>query len=271
MATFADVYRVASGEVGYVEGGGLGGHSGNLTKYWDELDKPLSGQSWCAVFVSWVFKHAGAPLPRMDRPYGYMNCASAVAYARAHGLFDASGHYSPGDIVLFGPGGATHTGIVIADDGKTITTIEGNTVPDGASGSQSNGGGVYVRHRPHGDWVYGVLKASRFLSAVSPDVAKPAPSPRHNVAPVVSRGQTRPVKALFPAFPGVMHLGSRGESVRALQARLVARGWKVRVDGLFGPSTDGVVRAFQREKRLGVDGTVGPLTWRALWLEKVTK
>ena len=57
----------------------------------------------------------------------------------------------------------------------------------------------------------------------------------------------------------------------AVQARLRARGWKLSVDGSFGPATDKVVRAFQREKRLTPDGVVGPLTWRAMWLERVTK
>lgn len=73
-----------------------------------------------------------------------------------------------------------------------------------------------------------------------------------------------------PKFPGITRLGSRGAAVLAVQRRLRARGWTISVDGAFGPATDKVVRAFQREKRLTADGVVGPKTWAALWTAKVT-
>jgi peptidoglycan hydrolase-like protein with peptidoglycan-binding domain len=71
-------------------------------------------------------------------------------------------------------------------------------------------------------------------------------------------------------FPGTVKRGSRGAAVRAVQARLASRGWKIGVDGDFGPTTEKVVRAFQAEKHLGVDGIVGPRTWTALWTAPVT-
>jgi peptidoglycan hydrolase-like protein with peptidoglycan-binding domain len=36
------------------------------------------------------------------------------------------------------------------------------------------------------------------------------------------------------------------------------------VDGIFGPITDSWVRGFQTAVGTGVDGIVGPITWRAL-------
>lgn len=54
------------------------------------------------------------------------------------------------------------------------------------------------------------------------------------------------------------------------QGRMAERGWSITVDGLWGDQTEGVARAFQTEKRLDVDGLVGPQTWRAAWSAPVT-
>jgi len=61
-----------------------------------------------------------------------------------------------------------------------------------------------------------------------------------------------------------LKLGSIGEAVKLLQARLNAHGAKLKVDGLFGPKTHDVVRWFQGTKGLVIDGIVGPRTWKAL-------
>lgn len=58
--------------------------------------------------------------------------------------------------------------------------------------------------------------------------------------------------------------GDRGRSVRILQALLNAWGWKVRIDGTFGPQTERAVRQFQDKYANPVDGIVGELTWTAL-------
>jgi peptidoglycan hydrolase-like protein with peptidoglycan-binding domain len=58
--------------------------------------------------------------------------------------------------------------------------------------------------------------------------------------------------------------GDAQHPVQTLQYLLRARGHSVTVDGSFGPATDAAVRAFQQEKRLAVDGVVGPNTWSAL-------
>lgn len=68
-----------------------------------------------------------------------------------------------------------------------------------------------------------------------------------------------------PRFPGTMRRGAVSNSVKAFQAKLRDRGWKISVDGNFGPATEAIVKKFQAEKRLKVDGIVGPATWNAIF------
>ncbi len=65
-------------------------------------------------------------------------------------------------------------------------------------------------------------------------------------------------------FPGRLRIGARNEAVRELQRLLVARGYRVTVDGVFGRGTRRAVRRFQRAEGLTVDGIVGAATWAAL-------
>jgi peptidoglycan hydrolase-like protein with peptidoglycan-binding domain len=62
----------------------------------------------------------------------------------------------------------------------------------------------------------------------------------------------------------VLREGSHGESVTALQQRLVDLGYDLRVDGDFGPRTEAAVKAYQSATGLDDDGVVGPRTWMML-------
>ena len=61
-----------------------------------------------------------------------------------------------------------------------------------------------------------------------------------------------------------------GEDVRTLQSRYALHGFHLAIDGIFGPQTDGVTRAFQASKELAVDGIVGPQTWAAAFDQQVS-
>lgn len=80
----------------------------------------------------------------------------------------------------------------------------------------------------------------------------------------------------FPPFPGrnLKYVKGtrlmRGEDVKTWQARMRARGWRLAVDGVYGPESAGVATKFQREKGLKIDGIVGPQTWRASWVLPIT-
>lgn len=57
----------------------------------------------------------------------------------------------------------------------------------------------------------------------------------------------------------------RGDDVAALQSRLITMGFDIgRLDGIFGPRTEGGVREFQRSVGLSADGVAGPETFAAL-------
>ncbi|MUN41036.1 glycoside hydrolase domain-containing protein [Actinomadura litoris] len=78
----------------------------------------------------------------------------------------------------------------------------------------------------------------------------------------------KPPSSHAPKWPGrhltqppVMH----GDDVRTWQRQMHKRGWRISVDGAYGADSERVCRAFQQEKHLGVDGVVGPATWRAAW------
>ncbi|HUW00748.1 MAG TPA: N-acetylmuramoyl-L-alanine amidase [Acidimicrobiales bacterium] len=74
-----------------------------------------------------------------------------------------------------------------------------------------------------------------------------------------------------PPWPGrYLKRGMSGNDVRVWQARMKQRGWNLAADGQYGPASESVCQKFQAEKRLGVDGIVGPATWDATFNSPIT-
>jgi hypothetical protein len=86
-------------------------------------------EEWCSLFASWVWQHAGVPLPGPTSRYRYSG--SLYTWVAQHGgqVLPASARPSPGDAVFYGsgPSDSLHVGIVVRvqPDGQ-ITTVEGN-------------------------------------------------------------------------------------------------------------------------------------------------
>jgi putative chitinase len=85
---------------------------------------------------------------------------------------------------------------------------------------------------------------------------------RYNRALPLLEGRTPTPAAPAPAAPAggidmnaVLRVGSRGETVRAVQAKL-----GLTADGAFGPGTERAVKAWQAANGLTADGVVGPKT-----------
>jgi hypothetical protein len=92
----------------------------------------------------------------------------------------------------------------------------------------------------------------------------------HFHLPVIGKAKPKPPPTTYPPFPGYMRVGTRGEHVRKYQSQMHHRGWKLSIDGVYGRQTKEITVAFQREKRLVVDGVVGPATWKAAFTSKIT-
>lgn len=100
---------------------------------------------WCGCFACWcVVKVGGAKIPARIR-LGYDGYIKADAASHSNGLVAVGfSEARAGDIVTYT---FPHIGVVDHVSGDTLYSCEGNTSPQGGSGSQSNGGGVYARVR----------------------------------------------------------------------------------------------------------------------------
>lgn len=75
----------------------------------------------------------------------------------------------------------------------------------------------------------------------------------------------------YPPFPGrILKIGVRGADVRKYQSQMHHRGWAIGIDGDYGPKTAEMTKAFQRDKKLTVDGEVGPNTWKCVFTCPIT-
>ncbi|MEP7106776.1 MAG: peptidoglycan-binding protein [Ferruginibacter sp.] len=195
----------------------------NKTKYgkWYGLD----GVKWCAIFVSWVYDHAGHHLERVDTANGYQSCQSGYNFWKRNGCIVKDPQ--PGDIVLYDWGGdgiCDHTGIFVkwVDTDKTaFQAWEGNT----EKGNESDGGRVMLRER----------KRSLVRAFVAPKVLNEAASQPGDDS--LQRGDT-------------------GSDVTVLQKMLFDLDFKMKVDGIFGAGTEEAVKQFQQKHILPDTGIV---------------
>lgn len=57
---------------------------------------------------------------------------------------------------------------------------------------------------------------------------------------------------------------ARGKLTWILQAMLVANGYNIAVDGIYGNATGNALKSFQKKNKLSVDGVAGKATWAKL-------
>ena len=275
MSSALDVINAARKEVGYVEG------PNNENKYGEWYG--LNHAPYCAMFVSWVFAQAGCnSLVAASTTKGFSYCPEGLAWFQRKGQIVNKYAGQPGDIVFFSWSGHTaeHVGIIVAASKDGITTVEGNTSADHKMGSQSNGDGVWLRHRPY----LNIMAIARPAYSVT---VKPATSLSQNkgvaagVAGATALGgggaavlnnnsspqTTKPNTVISaPAFPGSgsFTIGSKNQAVLAIEQGLVKVKLLTIADTEYTAETKAAVVAYQATHKLTPDGIVGPQTYSAL-------
>lgn len=224
-----DVLNKAQSQNGTVESP----PNSNKTPYGLWYEPSLNGQKWCAMFVSWVFHHAGHPLGAIQTRNGIHHCQSAHNYYKEKGRLTANPE--PGDIVIYdweGTGYADHIGIFIkwANAEKTaIEAWEGNT----STSNNSDGGQVMKR----------VRSRNLIKSFINPGVY-----PTSVVTPV-STSLTK---------------GARGSKVTQIQKYLYDIGYAIEIDGWFGNQTETMLKDYQTKNAMTVTGVANGVTIGAL-------
>jgi peptidoglycan hydrolase-like protein with peptidoglycan-binding domain len=219
------------------------------------------GIAWCAMFVSYVLAHAGAPeiLKGAQTAKGSATVSKIKAHLKKKGAKQIKpADAMPGDIIIFDfPGGyeTDHVGFIrnkTPQGKKVIQTIEGNTSPANGGGSQANGGGVYARTRS-----FSVVESIWRPNYVSE-------TPADAVAPEKVAVEVAPVEVVSsppaPALAVSLAKGSSGANVKKLQAAL-----KITADGIYGPQTEAAVKAFQLKKGIVVTGVADEATQKRLY------
>lgn len=243
MTTSTDVLQKAISQLGTTESPSGSNH----TKYgvWYGMDY----QPWCAMFLSYCFYHCGLPLP-ITTPKGFAYCPYGVQWFKGRGWW----HNTPkvGDLVFYdwhSDGVSDHVGIVesVNNDG-TIIAIEGNT----SVGNDFDGGKVMRRNRP--------------LNVIQ-GFGRP---------PYDGTSTTVNVSS-YPSWPGIYFTLTSppitSNHVQKWQQQMIYRGWDLNPDGasgVFGERSYEVLKQFQIEKGLEVDGKLGPESWNAAWQLPIT-
>ena len=80
----------------------------------------------------------------------------------------------------------------------------------------------------------------------------------------IDRVAPLPVSYVTNRTPASVFRGNKGDLVLWAQEHLYGAGYRIAIDGQFGPRTQAAVRAFQRRHSLAATGVVNGLTWDVL-------
>lgn len=134
MATnYRDVIvNLARAELGTV--GGAASGDDKYIKYYNSITGTtfsVSSTPWCAIFVTYIMRHAGVPTSICPNYAGCTNFRDTFLIPKGFWKPRASYTPKPGDIIMFNWKGSSakldHTGLVEKVSGGKVYTIEGNS------------------------------------------------------------------------------------------------------------------------------------------------
>jgi len=247
--------------------------------------------AWCAIWCSWVLR--AAEIPEKLCP-NFASCTVCMKWAKKNGVWKDN-DYSPlpGDLIMIdwnGKGNPTHVGIVSDTNSVTVFTIEGNTSNKVAERSYDlddaqilgyvainygDDSPVAVPTKPN------TSTKRRRISEVQTILRKEygvvividnAWGPNSNKA-LIKAIQ----KSLNDAYRSWLSIdgiwgpktenawrniakGDSGKLVKLAQIALIAKGYDIEPDGIFGKDTLKATKDFQNSSGLEKDGIIGRLT-----------
>lgn len=231
------IIDLAKSQIGYRE------TKNNITKYAKDFDEKWpnfyntrkQGAEWCDIFVDWLFCTAYGPEEAMKALYQPAKscgagCKYSAQYYKNKGAFDRNAQV--GDQIFFGRLGAeSHTGIVIAVNDYSVSTVEGNS-------------GNCVKQHTYN-------KTDSNIAGYG--------HPKYTTLPTTKTSYS----GTWPTLPsrGYFKKGDKGVNVVRLQQFLK---WydptylpKYGCDGDFGNETKTAVVSFQTREGLTADGLFG--------------
>lgn len=260
-----------------------------------EMNSKLSmNVAWCAIFSAWCLRQAGVPTSTFGT---FAQCTVALSWAKSKKIWYArnTGHRpKPGELILFdwdGDGKPDHIGIVVSSTVNNVTTIEGNTkggaTVDGvrekvySATSRYIKGYIDIQYPDEDNTNTTVVDATSPVKDVQSYLVKTygrkinvdgiwGPKSKKAMIECVQT-ETNALtgsklvidgiwgtksKSSFPDFS----LSSKGNMVYLIQGCLIAKGYSIELDGIFGKDTQNAVKDFQKKSSIGIDGIVGKST-----------
>ena len=203
---------------------------------------------WCDIFCDAMFVLAygvDTAMKLLCQPWNSAGagCEYSAQYYRNKGQF--YDYAETGDQIFFDYGGGiSHTGIVVAVDGMTVITVEGNA-DDQVKQCSYAVSSPYIAGYGRPDW-----------SIDGEDVEPYDPEP-----PVET---TCEITATVP----IVRYGNVSPWVAIMQICLIARGYncgRYGADGEYGPDTKNSLCQFQTANNLKADGICEKGTWQKLF------